>query len=150
MGRPPTGRPRGRPRKPPVDAEGFGYSPPEAPPTPVIIPTPPEIIALGLPPEDAPGIQKWNYAMSSTLAALALRDETVPLDVRTKRFLAASLAASRHYPEAARYDLAQKIEADAAALVGRKKAKAAAKLETRPPAGAAKVIPTRPGDAQEA
>jgi hypothetical protein len=110
--------------------------------------TPPEILALGLPPADAAGIQRWNYQMLSTLAALILRDESIPLDVRTRRFIQASAAASRHFPTASMYDLSQKIEADAAALVGRKKAKAAAKLETRPQAGGAKVIPWRTPDVE--
>lgn len=105
---------------------------------------PPEIVALGLPPPDAAGIQKWNYQLLSTLAALAARDNTIGPETRLKRIAMLTQAAARHYPEAAKFDLAQKIERDAAELAGRKKAKAAAKMERRTPGASAKVIPIRP------
>jgi len=151
MGRKPTGRPRGRPPKAPLDAEGFGFTPPDRGPPAPAAPTestPQEILDLGMPPEDAAGIQKYNYRMLSTLAALALRNESVPFDQRMRRFIQATTAAARHFPTAVQYELVQKIEADAAAIAGRKKAKAAARLETTGAAGSAKVIPIRPPDAE--
>lgn len=153
-------RPRGpdrQPRKrrlPPSDDVSFGWGseaeaaedesvPPkvygEQPSEP-----PPEIIALGLPPADAAGIQKWNYQLLSTFAALAARDNTIGPETRLNRVAKLTQAAARHYPEAAKFDLMQKIERDAAELVGRKKAKAAAKLERATPGPSAKVIPIRP------
>lgn len=108
-------------------------------------PTPPapELLALGLPPEDAAGIQKWHYRALSTMAALVLRSDKLTDEQRMKRFGALTLAAARHYPDAAKYDLAQQIAKDAAEVLGRKKSKAAAKLEKAPPAEGAKVIPLR-------
>ena len=143
----PTGRPRGRPPKAPPDTEGFGFAPTDREPAPAAaapIPTPQEILDLGLPPEDASGIEKYNYRMLSTLAALALRDTNLSFDKRMALYIKATTAAARHFPTAVKHDLAEKIRADAAALEGRKKAKAAAQLETRPAAGAAKIIPIRP------
>ena len=103
----------------------------------------PELVALGLPPEDSAGIQKWHYQALSTMAALVLRSNKISDETRMKRFGALTLAAARHYPEAAKWDLAQKIARDAEDAAGRKRAKAAARLEKRPAAGGAKVIPIR-------
>lgn len=146
---------RGRPRKVEAVAE-FGWDPPaevvdgavppmqlagfsgDQPSEPA-----PELVAIGLPPDDAAGIQKWHYRVLSTMAALALRDNTISNETRMKRVAALTLAAARHYPEAAKYDLAQQISRDAEAVAGRKRAKAAAKLEKAPAAGGAKVIPIR-------
>lgn len=104
----------------------------------------PELVALGLPPDDAAGIQKWHYRALSTMAALVLRQENLSEEARLKRFTALTQAAARHYPEAAKYDLSQQIARDAEEIAGRKRAKAAAKLEPAPPAHGAKVIPIRP------
>lgn len=106
----------------------------------------PELLALGLPPADASGIQKWNYQVLSTMAALVLRSNKIGDETRMKRVAALTMAAARHYPEAAKWDLAQKIAADAAEVMGRRKAKAAAQMERRPAAGGAKVIPIRRGE----
>lgn len=107
----------------------------------------PELLALGLPPADAAGIQKWHYQALSTMAALVLRSDKISDEQRMKRFGALTLAAARHYPEAAKYDLAQQIAKDAAEVLGKKRAKAAAKLEKAPAAGVAKIIPIRRADA---
>jgi hypothetical protein len=109
---------------------------PEAPP--------PELEALGPPPEDAAGIQKWNYRVISTMIALTVRDRNISNETRMKRVAQLSAAAAKHYPEAAKYDLDQRISRDAEELAGKKRARAAAKMERRPPAGGAKVIPLRP------
>jgi hypothetical protein len=106
-------------------------------------PPAPELLALGDPPDDAAGIQKWHYRALSMMAALVLRDDKISNETRMKRFGALTLAAARHYPEAAKYDLAQQISKDAADTAGRKRAKAAARLEKRSAAGGAKVIPIR-------
>lgn len=105
--------------------------------------TPPELLALGLPPADAAGIQKWNYQVLSTMAALELRNTKISAEDRMRRVAKLTTAASRHYPEAAKYDLAKKIDDDNETLTTRKRAKAAAELERRPAAGGAKVIPIR-------
>ena len=147
-------------RKQPPDDAGFGWDPTGdspvetvdgVPPMPVIEAVfaeqpsepAPELLALGLPPSDAAGIQKWHYQALSTMAALVLRSNTISEEQRMKRFGALTQAAARHYPEAAKYDLAQQIARDAADVLGRKRAKAAAKLEKAPAAGGAKVIPIR-------
>lgn len=150
----PAKRPRGRPRK--VEDAGFGWDPSEEDEASVVpslevpafvseepSPPPEELLALGLPPEDAAGIQKWHYRALSTMAALVLRSDKISDEQRMKRFGALTLAAARHYPDAAKYDLAQQIAKDAAEVLGRKRAKAAAKLERAPAAGGAKVIPIR-------
>ncbi len=103
----------------------------------------PELLALGLPPDDAAGIEKWNYRALSTMAALVLRDKTISEEVRLKRFVALTSAARLHHPTAEKADLAAKIKRDADDVAGRKRAKAAAKLEKRIPAAGAKVIPIR-------
>lgn len=150
MVRIPTGRPRRRPvAEAPADP-GFGGSGPlPEPDIPVLAfgeqPTPPaqELLELGPPPTDAAAIQKWHYQALSVMAWLVLKNENLSDEQRMKRFGALTLAASRHYPEAAKYDLAQRIERDAAETAGRKRAKAAAKLERRPSGPSAKVIPIR-------
>lgn len=104
---------------------------------------PPELEALGMPPEDAVGIQKWNYRLLSTMVALTVKDRTISNETRAKRIAQLSVAAAKHYPEAAKYDLDQRIKKDAEELAGKKRARAAAQMERRPPAGGAKVIPIR-------
>lgn len=109
-----------------------------------VAPPAPELIAIGPPPEDAAGIQKWNYRILSTMAWLALKDDTISNEVRMKRVGALTLAAARHYPESAKYDLAKRLEAEAARTAGTRKGKAGAKLEKAiPVASGAKVIPLR-------
>lgn len=103
----------------------------------------PELLALGLPPEDAAGIEKWNYRALSTMAALVLQDKTISEETRLKRFVALTSAARLHHPTAEKKDLADKIRKDAEEIAGRKRAKAAAKLERRTPSDGAKVIPIR-------
>lgn len=146
----------GRRRRYRADPPEFGYDPPDRAietvagvPVASIDPggepteAAPELIALGLPPEDASGIQKWHYRVLSTMAALALKDRNISDETRMKRFTALSLAAARHYPEAAKHDLNESIRREAEVIAGRKRAKAAAKLERREPAAGAKVIPIR-------
>ena len=149
--------PRGRPRKrrpepPPPADEIFGGVDPDlviedVPPMPggeQAEPPPPELEALGMPPDDAAGIQKWNYRALTIAAALVLRDPTLSNAKRMKRFAELTSAAAKHYPEAAKADLAARLDREAEEMAGKKRARAAAKMERRPPAGGAKVIPIRP------
>lgn len=106
-------------------------------------PPPPELEALGPPPSDAAALQKWNYQLLSTMIALTVKDPTISNATRAQRIVKLSAAAAKHYPEAAKYDLDQRIAKDAEALAGKKRARAAAQMERRPPAGGAKVIPIR-------
>lgn len=153
-----TGRPRGRPRTVAPDDAGFGGDGDdgELPEIEGDVPAvdldagreqpsepDPDIVALGAPPEDAAGIQKWNYRMLSIMAYKAAINPKLTEEQRTKRAAALTQAAARHYPEAARKDLSEKIARDAEEVMGRKRAKAAAKLEQRSAAGGAKVIPIR-------
>ncbi len=150
------GRPRGRPRKnlaaviEKIDDE-FGYDgpPDEADPArdEQASDPAPEILALGPMPEDAAAIQKWNYRLLSTMAALAAKDASLSPAERERRVMKLTQAAARHYPEAARYDLTQKIERDAEQRGGKnQRARAAAQAEPVRPAGHAKVVPIRPPD----
>jgi hypothetical protein len=103
----------------------------------------PELVALGLPPADAFGIQKWNYQALSTAAALALRDNTISNETRMKRFTALTAAARLHFPDAVKHDALAEIRRDREEIAGKKRAKAAAKVERAPAAGGAMVIPIR-------
>jgi hypothetical protein len=144
--------PRGRRRKPPAD-EIFGGLPDEPEPEDLSeVPAmfgdqpedpPPELVALGPPPADATALQKWNYEVISTMIAITLKDRTISNQTRAKQIIQLSAAAAKHYPEAAKYDLDQRIARDAEEMAGKKRARAAAKMERRPPAGGAKVIPIR-------
>ncbi len=145
----PHRKPPGRPRR--TEAEEFGWEEPVPTvdvrelegPAGEIQPPDPEIVALGPPPADASGIQKWNYQMLSIMAYKAAIDPTLTNEQRMKRAAQLTAAAARHYPEAAKYDLANRIAVDNEAIASRKRARAMAKLERCPPAGAAKVIPIR-------
>lgn len=119
-----------------VEAEVTGCSSAATPPDP-------EILALGPPPSDASGIQKWNYQMLSIMAYKAAINPNLSDEQRMKRAAQLTAAAARHYPEAAKFDLAQKIAADNDLIASSKRAKAAGKLEACPPAIPAKVIPIR-------
>lgn len=142
-------------RSSPVLDEGFGWDPPvptvdveavEAEVTGcsyVATPPDPEILALGPPPVDASGIQKWNYQMLSIMAYKAAINPNLSDEQRMKRAAQLTAAAARHYPEAAKYDLAQKIAADNDAMASSKRARAAGRLEACPLALQAKVIPIR-------
>lgn len=158
--------PRGRRPKAPEDAD-FGWDPPTVrnqytrehferePEIPAletlpvgsldeVSPPAPELLALGPPPEDAAGIQKWHYRALSMMAFLVLKNENLTDEQRLKRFSQLTQAAAKHYPAAAQYDLSEQIRKDAEAVAGRKRAKAAAKLEpVESAAGSAKVIPLR-------
>ena len=103
----------------------------------------PEILALGPPPSDAAGIQKWNYQLLSTRAWLVAQTPGISDAERDKRVMQLTQAAARHFPTAAKFDLNESIKRDAEAIAGKKRAKAAAKLEQAPKAGVAKVIPIR-------
>jgi len=144
----------GRRRRYRSDPQEFGFDPPDRDSAEVMPPASidpggdpsepaPEIVAIGLPPEDASGIQKWNYRVLSTMGALVLRDKNISDETRMKRFMALSLAAARHYPEAVKHDLNEAIRRDAEGAAARKRAKAAGQLEKRGPAAGAKVIPLR-------
>lgn len=106
-------------------------------------PPPPELVALGDPPADAIAMRKWNYQVLSTMIALTVKDTTISNETRAKRIVQLSAAAAKHYDDAARYDLDQRIKKDADEMAGKKRARAAAQMERRPPAGGAKVIPIR-------
>lgn len=122
---------------PPVD---FGVAAPEKQGS-----KPPKaLIALGPPPADAAAIQKWNYQALTIMAWEVMKDRTISQEQRMVRAAKLQTAAAKHYPEAARYDLSKKIDADKADRDQRKaRNKAGAKLEAAPPAGSAKVIPIR-------
>lgn len=125
------------PEIPPIEVMPTGLSEEASPPAP-------ELLALGPPPDDAAGIQKWHYRALSTMAFLVLKDEGLTSEQRLKRFSQLTQAAAKHYPAAAQYDLSEQIRKDAEAVAGRKRAKAAAKLEpVEAAAGSAKVIPLR-------
>lgn len=104
---------------------------------------PPELVAIGPPPADATGIQRWNYQLLSTMAYLAVLDETISNETRMKRAAALTAAAARHYPEAARADLRDALVKAKEEMAGRKRARAGAVVEPSVPAGGAKVIPIR-------
>lgn len=104
---------------------------------------PEELLAIGPPPTDAAALQKWNYQLLSQMIALTVRDNTISNETRAKRIIQLTTAAAKHYPEAAKYDLDRRIAQDAEAIAGKKRARAAAQMERRPPAGGAKVIPIR-------
>lgn len=108
---------------------------PEAPPQ--------ELVDLGPPPTDSLALRKWNYQLLSTMIALTVKDPTISNATRAQRIIKLSAAAAKHHDDAARYDLDQRIKADAEAIAGKKRARAAAQMERRPPAGGAKVIPIR-------
>jgi hypothetical protein len=101
------------------------------------------LIALGAPPADAAGIEKWNYQVLSTMAYEVMISETISDATRQKRVSALLSSAAKHYPDAAKYDLAQQIKRDDDRMNDKKRARAAAKPEARPAAGGAKVIPIR-------
>lgn len=104
---------------------------------------PAELVALGPPPSDAIAMRKWNYQVLSTMIALTVKDTTISNETRAKRIVQLSAAAAKHYDDAARYDLDQRIKRDSEEMAGKKRARAAAQMERRPPAGGAKVIPIR-------
>lgn len=104
---------------------------------------PAELVALGPPPPDAIAMRKWNYQVLSTMIALTVKDTTISNETRAKRIVQLSAAAAKHYDDAARYDLDQRIKRDSEEMAGKKRARAAAQMERRPPAGGAKVIPIR-------
>jgi len=149
MGRGPDKKPRKQrgARQEIPDDEIFGGSDPVDAPAALADraePPPKELLELGMPPEDAAGIQKWNYRALTMAAALALRDPTLTNHARMRRFAELTSAAAKHYPEAAKADLAARLDREAEEMAGKKRARAAAKMEKRPPAGGAKVIPLRP------
>ena len=142
------------------DLEVFGYDPPplvggEIPPLErVNVETQsdegseaphPDIVALGGPPEDAAGNQKWTYRLLVTMAKIEANNPKLSASERIKRVTKLTAAARGYYPEAARFDLGETIKRDAEQMANKKRAKAAAQLEKAPPAGGAKVIPIRSG-----
>lgn len=149
------GGPPRRPRKPKTtpsaDDEGFGFDPGgEIPPMmmpvadvgPLTEPAK-EILALGPPPADAAGIQKWNYQLLSTRAWLVAQTPGLTDADRDKRVMLLTQAAARHFPMAAKHDINESIKRDAEAIAGKKRAKAAAKFDKAIPSGSAKIIPIR-------
>lgn len=153
-----TARPRGRPpkKRETVEDDGFGFDP-DIPPLDMGIPAlempvrdsgpvtepAPEILALGPPPADAAGIQKWNYQLLSTRAWLVAQTPGLTDADRDKRVMQLAQAAARHFPTAAKFDLNESIKRDAEAMAGKKRAKAAGKVDKAIPAGTAKIIPIR-------
>lgn len=107
---------------------------------------PPEsLVANGPPPDNAAAMQAWGYRALNLQAHEAMMDSSISQATRRKEVRTILAAAARLYPDAARYELAELIKRDERELGERKRARAAAKLEARPNAGGAKVIPLRRG-----
>ena len=134
-----------RPRPPAVDAEPDIALPPmprggaEREPGP-----PPDLmLRLGPPPESDAARASWSYRLATDAAWYAASRPGISDVERFKMVNQALATAAKHYPDAARFELAQKIDAANAELENRKRARAAARLERLPAAGEAKVIPIR-------
>lgn len=119
--------------------------PPIAPPADAGEEPPDTVKALGAPPVDARGGQKWSYNLLLAQAADAANDAKISRAQQRKETRVILAAAAKHYPDAARFDNAEASRAAAEQLEGRKRARARAQLEARPAAGGAKVIPIRNG-----
>lgn len=144
-----------QPSSQPDEDDEWGYAPPDVaslPPLPVLPPyhtgdqpsAPPEsLVANGPPPASARGAQSWGFRALMLQAHEAMLDTTISQATRRKEVRTILAAASKLYPDAARAEVADTIEEDRRQLTDRKRAKAKAKLETRPLAGGAKVIPIR-------
>lgn len=104
---------------------------------------PAELMAIGAPPQKAAALQLWGYQMLNALAWDLARDPKISAETRRRRLPAMLAAAAKLYPDAARFENAESARAAAEVLEGKKRARAAAKLERRPAAGGAKVIPIR-------
>lgn len=99
--------------------------------------------ALGPPPSDAMEAAKWAHRLLMLQAYETLVDAGLSEPVRRKEIRTIMRDAAKHLTDAARYDIKVLILKQRAELEDRKRHKAAAKLEKRPPPGAAKVIPIR-------
>lgn len=146
------------PAKPPVveadpDGDVWGGSPDagELPPLPPIqtgespSEPPAALRALGAPPDSARDAQTWAFRVLMLQAHEAAMDPTISSSTRRREVRVILAAASKLYPDAARAEVASTIDEDRRQLATRQRAKAHAKLEARPSAGAAKVIPIRRG-----
>jgi hypothetical protein len=78
-------------------------------------------------------LQAWETALDGGLSQPA----------RRKEVRAILRDAARHMTDAARYDTKKAIDAQRAALEERKRGRAQARLQARPPAAGAKIIPIR-------
>lgn len=106
-------------------------------------PAPQRMLDLGEPPSDAAALQKWMYQLLAAQAYETVVDPTLSQTARRKELRIILASASKHFPEAAKYDLSQQINADREELDAKKRNRAAAKLERRPKSAGAKVIPIR-------
>lgn len=104
---------------------------------------PPELLAIGAPPAGADEIQAWGYRVLATMAWDAMRDKAISQETRRRRVPSLLAAAAKFYPDAVKAEIAAKIDRRDREVTERKRAKAAARLEARPPPGSAKVIPIR-------
>ncbi len=152
-----TGKPPVYDRGAPPDVWGYTVAPTPALPLPPL-PTPPpmhphandapeappeSLVANGPPPDDARGAQAWGFRALMLQAHEAMIDVKISSATRRKEVRVILAAAAKLYPDAARAEVANTIDEDRRQLMERKRANARAKLEARPPAGAAKVIPIR-------
>lgn len=105
---------------------------------------PPEYVsALGPPPDDAVAAAKWAYMMHMRLAHHAMEDVNLTPSQRRKEVRVTLAGAAKHMGDAMRYDVAQLIKKNTEVLEAKKRGRAQAKLEKRPPATGAKIIPIR-------
>jgi hypothetical protein len=135
----------------------WGFLPEEAPDPGPLPPLPPEpirqleepseppptMVALGPPPLSERESQRWGHRLLMLQVHDTMLDNTISRATRRKEVRTILAAASRLYPDAARAEVASIIDEDRAQLAARQRAKAKAKLEPRPPADDAKVIPIR-------
>jgi len=136
---------------PPANEWGYEVTPATLPPLPPVMaatseqasPPPESLVANGPPPADARGAQAWGFRALMLQAHDAMVDGTISSAARRKEVRVILAAAAKLYPDAARAEVANTIDEDRRELVERKRANARAKLEARPPAGNAKVIPIR-------
>lgn len=147
-GRPPGSF--GTPDPEPVESDEWGSSAEEVPAfVPVALEQPSEpseaLKSLGDPPADARGGQAWAYKALMIQAREVMVDNTISEATRRKEVRTILAAAARHYPDAVKFDDAEAVRRADERVSKRKRGRAAAKLEERPSAGAAKVIPIRRG-----
>lgn len=131
---------------PEPDSEDDLERPPPPPPRTIAekpAPPPASMLALGPPPADAMEAAKWAHRMLTLQAYETMLDLGLSETARRKEVRTILRDASKHLTDAARWDIKQMILKQRAELEDRKRHKAAAKLDKRPPPGDAKVIPIR-------
>lgn len=151
-------RPPALPPAPVAVADVWGYTPEPEAEVATLPPLPPEparatgdeaseppesLVALGPPPSSERASQRWAHRLLMLQAYEVAKDPTISNLTRVKRVCAILASAARMFPDAARAELADIIDEDRRQLEDRRRAKARAKMEARPPPGEAKVIPLR-------